>query len=602
MVEYYNKKLYSILGLLDQYNKPISEYKYLLKYKFGINVESIHLSPQHSTENKKRVSEKSIDIHELYNTQEPSLQIIALMFLAINKCDDILRSENQFFPSEPDSSNEILASKCLYLITQTFLQAFFNGNLSNDSGEVKPPAYIYMTKSTDPSEWTNDSYDPGRFTKNYKKLKNSIFCDFFDFGEKGKAQWRLIPIFAQFERSVFFNPKTLLTRKSQLLLKGNHKQGQAMPKHQEKDQMHCTDSSLNDISNRKSAYENDPLSVLISDKQIEEEGWDNANSKYKTDVILTSYTENRYLSPHINKYLDQCQKNYFTYMKWFFQKYTEVDWKSYKKKYGNMHYSLINDFISERFLHFRFFDKLIAIGLEGTFNLEKINHSEILMPLVMTQNPYIVDTYIRILAKNHDNQIFRFGSSKYVGLEINLQIKNISQFTDYMNCVYYPALYMTFHELMSQYNIDLSKITLLLDMLHSDEVDKINYGSLDVSVREYTKNLIARMRSVKNAMSYCKLKDSDNFHLFAKHSKTIGELIFMSQRIFDYPHVLQEYFYCDNAFNIEPPSMEGWMKCIRNGYRPTFSEELLKHELNLLASAYKEKDLDSLFERHLNGM
>ena len=44
------------------------------------------------------------------------------------------------------------------------------------------------------------------------------------------------------------------------------------------------------------------------------------------------------------------------------------------------------------------------------------------------------------------------------------------------------------------------------------------------------------------------------------------------------------------------------MKCIRNGYRPTFSEELLKHELNLLASAYKEKDLDSLFERHLNGM
>ena len=121
MVEYYNKKLYSILGLLDQYNKTISEYKYLLKYKFGINVESIHLSPQHSTENKKRVSEKSIDIHELYNTQEPSLQIIALMFLAINKCDDILRSENQFFPSEPDSSNEILASKCLYLITQTFL-------------------------------------------------------------------------------------------------------------------------------------------------------------------------------------------------------------------------------------------------------------------------------------------------------------------------------------------------------------------------------------------------------------------------------------------------------------------------------------------------
>ena len=103
-------------------------------------------------------------------------------------------------------------------------------------------------------------------------------------------------------------------------------------------------------------------------------------------------------------------------------------------------------------------------------------------------------------------------------------------------------------------------------------------------------------------MSYCKLKDSDNFHLFTKHSKTIGELIFMSQRIFDYPHVLQEYFYCDNAFNIEPPSMEGWMKCIRNGYKPTCSEELLKYELNLLASAYKEKDLDSLFERHLKGM
>lgn len=151
-----------------------------------------------------------------------------------------------------------------------------------------------------------------------------------------------------------------------------------------------------------------------------------------------------------------------------------------------------------------------------------------------------------------------------------------------MNCVYYPALYMTFHELMSQYNIDLSKITLLLDMLHSDEVDKINYGSLDGSAREYTKNLIARMRSVKNAMSYCKLKDSDNFHLFTKHSKTIGELIFMSQRIFDYPNILQEYFYCDNAFNIEPPSMEGWMKCIRNGYKPTCSEELLKRELNLL--------------------
>ena len=76
----------------------------------------------------------------------------------------------------------------------------------------------------------------------------------------------------------------------------------------------------------------------------------------------------------------------------------------------------------------------------------------------------------------------------------------------------------------------------------------------------------------------------------------------MSQRIFDYPHVLQEYFYCDNAFNIEPPSMEGWMKCIRNGYKPTCSEELFKHELKWLASIYKEKDLDSLFERHLKGM
>lgn len=139
----------------------------------------------------------------MYNTQAPSLQIIALMFLAINKCDDILGSENNFFPSELDSSNEILASKCLYLITQTFLQAFFNGNLSNDSSEVKPPAYIYMTKSTDSSEWTNDSYDPGRFTKNYKKLKNSIFCDFFDFGEKVKAQWRLIPILPSLKEASF---------------------------------------------------------------------------------------------------------------------------------------------------------------------------------------------------------------------------------------------------------------------------------------------------------------------------------------------------------------------------------------------------------------
>ena len=214
--------------------------------------------------------------------------------------------------------------------------------------------------------------------------------------------------------------------------------------------------------------------------------------------------------------------------------------------------------------------------------MEKIDHSEILMPLVMTQNPYIVDTYIRILAKNHDRQVFRFCSPKYVKFGFNLQIENISQFTDYMNCVYYPALYMTFHELMSQYNIDLSKITLLLDMLHSDEGDKINYGSLDGSVREYTKNLIARMRSVKNAMSYCKLKDSKNFHSFTKPSKVIGELIYMSQRIV--PNVLQEYFYCDNAFNIGPPSMEGWMKCIKNEYKPTCSEELLKYELKLLAS------------------
>ena len=129
------------------------------------------------------------------------------MFLAINKCDDILRSENQFFPSEPDSSNEILASKCLYLITQTFLQAFLNGNLSNDSSEVKPPAYIYMTKSTDPSEWTNDSYDPGRFTKNYKKLKNSIFCDFLILVKKEKLSGALYQYLPSLKEASFLIPK-----------------------------------------------------------------------------------------------------------------------------------------------------------------------------------------------------------------------------------------------------------------------------------------------------------------------------------------------------------------------------------------------------------
>lgn len=452
------KQLRSFLGTIGSIevkDSVLTEFRYMLKYRLGLDISNI-------TYNDDNVYK--INTEELLKSDRIEVQILSLMISAIDKCDKTLRSEKLFFNLTSDIEKDIVASKCLYLLIKTFLQAYFEGELDKCFEDTKNLTHIFMTHNKDSSKWLDDAWEleSSSFSPHYRRFKKSIFFEFFNSGKANKSKLDIIPILVRFQRSIFFNPKPLIPRK---------------PK----------------VEYSPEGYKNSDLQQLIENKMRSE------RTDEKEDVVITSHDIKKYCKTWNEQSLAQCGNNYQIYMEWFLKRYSEVNMDEFKKKCQNRYHDCVNDYICERFFHFSFINKLLTSSLP----LERVENPELFMPLVMTENPYVIDIYFNLLTRSYEEEkVLRFDSSVPVNTSFNSHIENISKFVDYMNRVYNPALYYNFLGMLNKHGIKLSDVNTLFDCLDTiGEGQEIQSAKTDSKV----KDLLGRMRNIKNLLNIADL-------------------------------------------------------------------------------------------------
>ncbi len=534
----------SYFGLLNQniYTSDIlTEAKYALKYKYGIDIENFIF------EGDKKFGIKD---SEDFAIQNDTVKTLVLINQAIKLCNENIIDDVKYFDKADKKAEELYSAKFLFLIVKTFIQKEsieLIENSKKDKGQIS----LFKTKSKNSVEWRDTSKSSSQFSKYYDNCNSSYFSYFFGKTNNKRYTYNVVPFLVKYQRATFFLPIMAFPAcrniKESIDSKYNSLKSKmgSMDKDERKEAEQVI--KFHENENEHSSFQG-YLSYLITKTEPE-----------KDYIMTTSFYNKTFRCIH-NIILEKSLNQYIKYFKRFLKKYKEkLELDDYIEMNKVKHYNYINDYVAERFNHFSFIQNL-ACHFDCIYDLKK---SELFIPLALSENIYSANLYIQffsdtILSENliqFDTSAKSRDSFTY-DHSIDRKVQELSKLTQFMNLVYYPALYYTFLLLIIKYKVDLEGIGNLAKILNAENSNKINIrNNTWMSSKEDKQNTIVSLLNllfkIKAKSDYNKLvEDITYIKKTPNVSYEISRIIYMLQRMYSYPKTLKSNCYCEEFLKV----------------------------------------------------
>ena len=456
-----NNAFLSYLGLIpnDVFNESVSsiddlrEAEMVLKYRYGIDAELM-----------------AQQIEDKYKKTELSLRVV--LDEVISKCDFALLCEQDFWdgPSiatkkfaqsgKKDSSivrkynYKINVTKIVFLITKAFLQ-IENSRTGKNYRWINANHLVDDALRYDYGKLPNDLKTMKIERRNAEAYKESFLYDFLQLPEVKKKT--VIPFLLPFYKATIFTGNINMYKNCEV-----------------------QDSIVSGSKAAKLYYEISSDSRTPYIDRCEDEYRLQKSTETNSTILETPDFDSK-----INEIIEKrIMKEYGQFSKFYKSYIYHYSGMISRKKRVETHLGIeplpyrkdINDFVTERIYHFHFFRAFESLVF-GARNTDYFNR---IYNLSMIENVYAIDLYLEMFREktyvSKSNMITYYYSMnrndpKDSGrnddvLDMNLCVFN--EFIEYMNSIYYPALYYLFISLIKRLGVTTNDIENFFNLFDHD--------------------------------------------------------------------------------------------------------------------------------------